>query len=116
MPISPVPAILALEPYKGGEATLPGIAQPIKMSSNENPFGASPKARAAYLAAADALHIYPEGSAQALRAAIGARHAIDPERIVCGSGSDEIFFLMTRALLRRDFVDRKRVFVQGQSL
>lgn len=99
MTVKPLPSILQIEPYKGGEAVLPGVAKAIKLSSNENPFGPSPKAMAAYAASADKLHIYPEGSARKLRTAIAARYGLDPARIICGAGSDEVFFLLTRAFL-----------------
>ncbi|GAM98358.1 biosynthetic aromatic amino acid aminotransferase beta [alpha proteobacterium U9-1i] len=99
MTLSPLPWILEIEPYKGGEATLPGIATPIKLASNENAFGPSPKAMAAFAAAAQRLHIYPEGSAQKLREALASKHGLDAARIVCGAGSDELFFLLTRAFV-----------------
>ena len=69
------------------------------MSSNESPFGASPKARAAYLKAADDLARYPDGDASALRRAIAARHGIEAERIVCGAGSDELLHLLAHLYL-----------------
>ena len=99
MTVQPLPAILEIEPYKGGDNTLPGVTKPVKLASNENPFGPSPKARAAYAEAAAKLHIYPEGTARVLREAIAARYGLDPARIICGAGSDEIFFLLTRAFL-----------------
>jgi histidinol-phosphate aminotransferase len=95
----PLPGIDTIEPYKPGEATVPGIANPIKLASNENPFGPSPKAMEAYRTAAQNLHIYPEGTASLLRAAIGARYGLDPSRIICGAGSDEIFYLLGGAYL-----------------
>ena len=88
--IRPQPGIDRIALYVGGEATLPDHAAPLKLSSNENPFGPSPKALAAVRAAADRLHLYPDTSHAALRAAIGAAHRLDPARIVCGVGSDEI--------------------------
>src|ERR1700761_2356471 len=66
------------------------------MASNENPLGPSPKAMEAYARAAAELHRYPDGGASALREAIGAHHGLDPARIVCGTGSDEIFALLTQ--------------------
>ncbi len=99
MTVKPLPAILEIEPYKGGENTLPGIERPVKLASNENPFGPSPRAKAAYAEAAQKLNIYPEGTARKLREAIGARYGLDPARIICGAGSDELFFLLTRAYL-----------------
>lgn len=99
MPPRPLPAIAEIEPYKGGESTLPGFAKPIKLASNENPLGSSPKAREAVRAAAESLHLYPDGAAAALRTAIGALHGLEPARIICGAGSDEIFQLVGRAYL-----------------
>jgi histidinol-phosphate aminotransferase len=99
MPPQPLPGVLSIAPYKAGVSSLPGVAHPAKLSSNENPLGASAAARAAYVAAADKLHLYPDPSAKALRAAIAARYDLDPERIVCGAGSDEIFFLLGRIYL-----------------
>lgn len=75
----------------GEDATVP----PAVLSANENPLGPSPKAIAAYTEA-QTLHRYPEGGAVALRAAIGARYDIDPDRIVCGAGSDELITMLTR--------------------
>lgn len=99
MTVKPLPAIDAIEPYKGGESVLPGFDTPIKLASNENPFGPSPKARAAYAEAAAKLHLYPDGAHAKLRAAIAARYGLDPARLICGAGSDEIFFLLARAFL-----------------
>lgn len=101
IPAAPAPLaqILAITPYKGGEAAIPGIAHPIKLSSNENPLGASPAAQAAFVAAAGKLAIYPDGGAFELRHAIGQAHGLAPERIICGSGSDEIFQMLARAFL-----------------
>lgn len=99
MTLKPLPWIMEIEPYKGGEATLPGIAKPIKLASNENAFGPSPKALEAFAAAAQKLHIYPEGSAAKLREALAGKHGLDASRIVCGAGSDELFFLLTRAFV-----------------
>ncbi len=95
----PLPGILNIEPYKGGESVLPGIAKPIKLASNENPLGASAAAKKAFADAAASLHIYPEGGATLLRRAIATRYGLDADRIVCGAGSDEIFQLLGRAYL-----------------
>ena len=93
----PGPGILDIAPYVGGEAKAPGIERPIRLASNESALGPSAKAMAAYRALADEIHRYPEGSAEELRAAIGRHHGLDPERIVCGSGSDELIGLLLRA-------------------
>ncbi|HEX6978601.1 MAG TPA: histidinol-phosphate transaminase [Alphaproteobacteria bacterium] len=94
---APRPGILSIEPYVGGKSALPGQAKPIKLSSNEGALGPSPRAIEAYRRAAENIHRYPDGSASDLRAAIGKRFGLDPERIVCGAGSDEIIALLTKA-------------------
>ena len=91
----PLANILEITPYKGGQKLPSGW----KLSSNENPLGCSPKAQAAVIEATKALELYPDGSAAALREAIAAKYGLDANRIVCGSGSDEIFQLLARAYL-----------------
>ncbi len=93
----PRPGIMKIARYVGGEGGLPGIDDPIRLASNESALGPSPKAIAAYAAAKDSLHRYADGGAAALRRALGARHGIDPDRIVVGNGSDEIIGLVTKA-------------------
>lgn len=88
--------ILEITPYKGGQKLPEGW----KLSSNENPLGCSPKAQAAAIEAAKTLELYPDGGSAALRDAIGHKYGIDADRIVCGSGSDEIFQLLARAYLQ----------------
>lgn len=97
---TPKPTILDIEPYRPGRATAPGFAHPIKLSANENPLGVSPAARAAYVEAQGALHLYPDPRAQALREALATKHRLDPERIVFGTGSDEIFAMACQAYLQ----------------
>jgi histidinol-phosphate aminotransferase len=94
---TPRPGILAIAPYVGGEAKIAGHATPIRLASNESALGPSPKAVAAYTALAGELHRYPDGSAKDLRATLGRIHGLDPSRIVCGAGSDELIGLLTRA-------------------
>ncbi|MCB4821410.1 histidinol-phosphate transaminase [Roseicella sp. GB24] len=86
----PRPSILSIEPYVGGESKIPGVNRIVKLSSNEGAFGVPPGAQAAYAKLATELHRYPDGGATALREAIGARFGLDPARIVCGNGSDEL--------------------------
>lgn len=86
----PRPSILTIEPYVGGESKLPGVNRIIKLSSNEGAFGPPPSAQEAIIAAAREAHRYPDGGATRLREAIGARFGLDPARIVCGNGSDEL--------------------------
>jgi histidinol-phosphate aminotransferase len=95
-PPLPRPGILDIAPYVGGEARIAGVERPIRLASNESALGPSPKAMAAYAALASDIHRYPEGNAQTLREAIGQRHGLDPERIVCGAGSDELIALLMR--------------------
>ena len=70
-----------------------------KLSSNETPLGPSPKAVAAYQAVAEHLQDYPDGAATALREAIGRVFGLDPARILCGAGSDELINLLADAYL-----------------
>ena len=95
--IHPRPGILDIAPYKGGASSAPGAARVVKLSSNENPFGPSPAALDAWARAGRDLNRYPDGSHAALRAAIAEVHRLDPERIVCGAGSDEILGLLAQA-------------------
>ena len=92
----PKPWIAAIHAYSPGKAKAPGGAPLIKLSANENPLGTSP---AALEAARDAppAHRYPDPDSTALREAIGAKHRIDPARIVCGTGSDELLNLAVQA-------------------
>ena len=96
----PRPGILDIAPYVGGEARAtpnPTLGRPIRLASNEGALGASPKAVQAYQNLSGQLHRYPDGAAAALRNAIGRRHGLDPARIVCGAGSDEIISLLINA-------------------
>jgi histidinol-phosphate aminotransferase len=88
---------MEIAPYVGGESKLPGVNRTIKLSSNEGAFGTPPGARAAYERLAGELHRYPDGGAVELRRAIGARFGLDPERIVCGAGSDDLIYLLCLA-------------------
>jgi histidinol-phosphate aminotransferase len=95
--LRPRPGILEIEPYVGGRFELAGLARVIKLSANESAIGPSPSAIAAYRAAAETIHRYPDGDASALRAAIGERFQLDPARILCGAGSVELIQLLMRA-------------------
>jgi histidinol-phosphate aminotransferase len=95
----PQPGILQIDAYVPGESSVAGDLKPIKLSSNETPLGPSPKAIAAYRAAADSLALYPDGGANDLRRAIAGHYGLDPERIVCGSGSDELINLLAHAYI-----------------
>ncbi len=92
----PRPGILGIKPYVPGRSELDEHRTVIKLSSNEGALGPSPKAIAAYIDAAHQLHRYPDGGSNDLREAIGALHGLDPDRIVCGCGSDEVLYLVGR--------------------
>ncbi len=93
----PRPGIMDIAPYVGGKDTVEGVAKVSKLSSNEGALGPSPKAMAAYARVAAELHRYPDGGSDKLRAAIGKRYGLDPARIVCGAGSDELLNLLVRS-------------------
>jgi len=93
----PRPEVLEISPYVGGESTVPGVNRVFKLSSNEGAFGVPPGAQAAYAKAAAELYRYPDGDALELRRAIGARFGLDPVRIVCGAGSDELIYQLCLA-------------------
>ena len=93
----PRPEILTIPAYAGGEAKLPGTSRVIKLSSNEGAFVPPASVREAYIRAADQLNRYPDGSSAELRRAIGERFGLDPDRIVCGTGSEELITLLCHA-------------------
>ena len=95
----PRPGVLDIAPYVPGRSALQGDAPVIKLSSNETPFGPSPRAVEAYLAAAGSLPRYPDGASTPLRAAIANLYGLDPSHIVCGAGSDELLNLLATAYL-----------------
>jgi histidinol-phosphate aminotransferase len=95
--ITPQPGLLDIAPYVGGESGIPGANRVIKLSSNENPFGPSPRAVEAYRAEADRLALYPDGGHARLRNAIAQVHGLGAEQIVCGNGSDELIGLLCAA-------------------
>jgi len=93
----PVPkaGLLDIAAYVPGKAKAKGVANPIKMSANENPLGCSPAAKAAFAAAAERLSIYPDGKATA----VAAHYGLEPERLIFGCGSDEVFEDLCQAYL-----------------
>ena len=96
---APRPGILDIASYVPGTSVLPGTGPIVKLSSNETPLGPSPKAVEAYIDEAARLARYPDGSARPLREALAAEHGLDPARIVCGAGSDELLNLLAVAYL-----------------
>jgi len=95
----PRPEIMAIDAYVPGKSHVAGVEKVHKLSSNESPLGPSPKAVEAFRAAAASLERYPDGSASVLREAIGRRFGLEPARIICGAGSDELLFLLAHAFL-----------------
>src|SRR3982074_2700045 len=71
----------------------------LKMASNENPLGASPKAIEAIRGALDDLHYYPDGSGFELKAVIARKFAVGPANIILGNGSNDVLELVARAFL-----------------
>ena len=95
------PIVETLKPYVAGEQ--PRIADLVKLNTNENPYGPSPKAIAAMQAAvSDSLRLYPDPSALGLRQAIGRTYGVEPEEVFVGNGSDEVLAHAFVALLKHD--------------
>ena len=95
--ITPQPGIMDIALYQGGASHVAGHDNVLKLSSNENPFGPSPAAIKAYEAQARVLHRYPSSDHAELRTAIGDVWGLDPARVICGAGSDEIIAFLCQA-------------------
>ena len=98
------PDIASLSPYVPGKPVEElerelGIVKAIKLASNENPRGPSPKAISVLEHAARTLHRYPDGGAHALRAALAQRFKVTPDHVILGNGSDELIGLLARTFL-----------------
>jgi histidinol-phosphate aminotransferase len=93
----PRPEILRISPYVGGESQVQGVNRVIKLSSNEGAFGVPPGAQEAIRRVAAEQHRYPDGTATELRRALGTRFRLDPSRIVCGAGSDDLIIQLALA-------------------
>jgi len=94
MTLRPRPEILDIHPYTPGISKIEGANRVIKLSSNEGAFGPPPGVAEAVAAIAGKFHRYPDGEATTLRDAIGRRFGLDPARILCGAGSDDMIFLL----------------------
>jgi histidinol-phosphate aminotransferase len=105
----PKPGILDIHAYVPGKAKAEGVENPIKLSANENILGSSAKAREAYAGAVNELHVYPDSRTTILRGAIAERYGLEPERLIFGCGSDEVF-----AILNQTFLEPGDNIVQGQ--
>ncbi len=95
--ITPQPGIMDIELYVGGKAHVEGVSNTVKLSSNENPHGASEAAKQAFRAVAGNIHFYPSSDHSELREAIAQVHGVDAERVICGNGSDEIIAFLCQA-------------------
>lgn len=98
-------AILSISPYKPGKpleelAREYGVTEAIKLASNENPLGPSPKALDAIRRALDDVHRYPDGACHELVAKLSEKLAVSPQEIIIGNGSDDIIAMLTRAFLQ----------------
>jgi histidinol-phosphate aminotransferase len=94
------PVVHSLSPYVPGEQ--PKLDGVIKLNTNENPYGPSPRVLDAIAAATDRLHLYPDPRASRLREAIAARCHVAPEEVFVGNGSDEVLAHTFQALLKHD--------------
>ena len=98
--------LVAYEPGKPIDETARELGllpeQIIKLASNENPLGPSPKAKEAMRLALEDSHIYPDGGAFRLRTAIADRLSLGRENVVIGNGSNEIIELLCHSFLNRD--------------
>lgn len=104
MPLHVHPDIAALSPYVPGKPIDElqremGLARVIKLASNENPLGPSPKALAVLSDGAATLHRYPDGGAFRLREALADRWKVTADHVILGNGSDEILGLLARTFL-----------------
>ncbi len=95
--LTPQPGILKIAPYQSGKSQLAGCASVLKLSSNENPLGPPPSAISAASRAMTSAHIYPPTDQSSLKQAIAEVWNLDPGRIVCGVGSDEVLQFVTQA-------------------
>lgn len=95
--IRPQPGILDIALYEGGKAHVAGMTNVVKLSSNENPFGPSDRAKEAFQRSVHTLHRYPSTDHSSLREAIAEVHGLDAGRVICGVGSDEIITFLCQA-------------------
>ncbi|MDE2362793.1 MAG: histidinol-phosphate transaminase [Hyphomicrobiales bacterium] len=95
------PLVDTLKPYVAGEQ--PQMRDLVKLNTNENPYGPSPRALAAIKAAADdALRLYPDPMSTKLREAVAAHHRVKADQIFVGNSSDEVLALVFQALLKHE--------------
>ncbi|MEY4786013.1 MAG: hypothetical protein RIR41_3948 [Pseudomonadota bacterium] len=95
----PLPQLAGVNAYVPGEAPKNTGGKTYKLASNENPLGASPRAKKVYADLAAKMELYPDGAARELKAALARKHGLDASRLVLGAGSDDIFLMLGRAYL-----------------
>ena len=95
----PKPGIMDIHAYVPGKAKAEGVAEPTKLSANENALGSSASAREAFEGAERSLHVYPDPRASIVRAAVAERFRLEPERLIFGCGSDEVFQILNQTFL-----------------
>ncbi|RMF85338.1 MAG: histidinol-phosphate transaminase, partial [Nitrospirae bacterium] len=105
MAFTPPDHVRRIQPYVPGRAVEAvarelGLARIVKLASNENPLGPSPRALEAAAAALSEVHRYPEGTGFDLVAALAARLGVEPQQIVLGNGSNELLDLVARTYYR----------------
>ena len=95
------PVVHGLTPYVPGEQ--PKVARLVKLNTNENPYGPSPRALEAIRAATDdTLRLYPDPNSEALKTALAERYGLCPEQVFVGNGSDEVLAHAFLALLNHE--------------
>ncbi len=101
MNVKPRSALAGIQAYQPGKSAsdLGAPIKTIKLSSNENPLGASPRVAEAVAREVSDAHLYPEGSGKALREEIARRLEVEPDNVVLGCGSDEVIRLLAEAYL-----------------
>lgn len=101
VPSRPQPraGVLQIDAYVPGKSHAPGVEKVFKLSSNETPLGPSQKAIDAFNTASQHLQDYPDGAAHVLREAIARAQGLDPDRIICGAGSDELLSLVAHTFV-----------------
>ena len=95
----PKPRKFQVERYVGGLSQFKKIDNPIKLSANESALGPSPKAIIAFSKDKEKIYKYPESDSVSLKHVISKKFEIDPKRIICGAGSDQIFDLTCQLFL-----------------
>mgnify|MGYP001611113565 FL=1 len=108
------PGLAALQPYVPGKPLSElerelGISGSIKLASNENPLGPSPRVRAALEAQIVDVARYPDGAAYELRQVLARRHAVEPACVTVGNGSNDVLDMIARAFL---WAGRESLFSQ----